>query len=71
MRESRRRGSPLGKAVIQGPAVLSLKSRAGMKPGEVEDKEEFADPIAEVPQDSIVGLGGKVWAGTRVALVVL
>lgn len=64
MKESRGRGSPLGKAVIRGPAVLSHKSRAGMKPGEVEDKEEFADPIAEFPQDSIAGLGRKVWAGT-------
>ena len=34
-----------------------------MKPGEAEDKEEFADHIVEVPQDSTVGLGRKVWAG--------
>lgn len=41
-----------------------------MKPGEAEDKEEFADHIVEVPQDSTVGLGRKVWAGPCVPGVV-
>lgn len=58
------KGSPVGRAVIRGTAVRPHKSRAGMKPGEVEDKEEFADHVVQVPQDSIVGLGRKVWAGT-------
>lgn len=35
-----------------------------MEPREVEDKEEFADDLVKVPQDSIAGLGRKVWAGT-------